>query len=359
MGVQFPTDRGGGVAVDTETSVSTSASLAVDSAYDQLNSALGGWFRGRRVLPEEAKDLAQETIVRTFVHLKRHGQQADDLKPLAFTIARNLLAERARRGNNVVVTLTDEIDIADTEPSPLDRYLETEERTAVSQAVASLQSRHRRVIELWMRGDTPADIARQLGIKRNAADALLHRARRRLATMLEGSRSAVGLLIGLLPVRLRLGFRRAAASVQAMDPGARFATAAAGLTAVGVATALSVSAVATQPTLDKPARSDAPASVAPAVPARPVTPSSAPPSTPVRTTSSNDRTPSQPGVKADLRTKNIDVSAGEGKMRSGKTGKRGADVWYDHGDSSQADAVIDPATSFTCASAPVCSLGGK
>ncbi|HJT37545.1 MAG TPA: sigma-70 family RNA polymerase sigma factor, partial [Actinomycetota bacterium] len=195
--------------------LASSDACTIGPAYPQLLSALSGWFRSRGVPSEESKDLAQETILRTLIHLKRHGQRGDDLKPLVFTIARNLLTERARRGVGNVVTLSDDIDVADPSPTPLDTVMAGEERLAVGDALASLGSRHRKVIELWMRGDTPADIAHALGIKRNAADALLHRARRRLASVLRESGQAFGSFVGLWGLR----FRRAAAAVSRNDPG--------------------------------------------------------------------------------------------------------------------------------------------
>jgi len=220
--------------------VDVDASFSIAPAYPQLLSSVSGWFRSRGVPSEEAKDLGQETVVRTLVHLKRHGQRGEDLKPLVFTIARNLFTERARHGYGHVVTLTDDIDIADTAPTPLDTLMQTEERTAVSEALSSLGSRHRKVIELWMKGDTPADIARTMGIKRNAADALLHRARRRLASVLRESGQAFGGFIGLWTMRLR----RAASSAAMLDPSAMLAQAASAVAAVSIAGVVAVSGAA-------------------------------------------------------------------------------------------------------------------
>jgi RNA polymerase sigma-70 factor (ECF subfamily) len=210
--------------------------FSIGPAYPQLLASLSGWFRSRGVPREESKDLGQETIVRTLVHLKRHGRRGEDLKPLVFTIARNLLTERARRGVGNVVTLTEDIDVADPSPTPLDSVMAGEERSAVSAAIASLGPRHRRVVELWMRGETPADIARTLGIKRNAADALLHRARRRLATVLRESGQAFGGFLGLWGLRVR----RTVHAIAQTDPGALVAQAAGALAAVTAAGAIAI-----------------------------------------------------------------------------------------------------------------------
>lgn len=194
------------------------ASHAIGPSYPQLLPALSGWFRGRGVPFEESKDLGQETIVRTLTHLKRHGQRGDDLKPLVFTIARNLLAERARRHTAHVIALNEHIDVADPAPTPLEQVVEGEQRTSVVEALGSLAPRHRRVIELWMAGDTPAEIASSLGIKRNAADALLHRARRRLAALLRETGTGAPSVLGLWRLRMRDATRRLAVAVGYFDP---------------------------------------------------------------------------------------------------------------------------------------------
>ncbi len=339
--------------VDTDTSAS--ASTAIASSYEELTGALAGWFRGRRVLPEESKDLAQETILRTLIHLKRHGARSEDLKPLAFTIARNLLAERARRSNGIVVTLTDEVDVPDPEPSPLDRLLEREERSEVSRAVASLASRHRQVIELSMRGDTPADIARKLGVKRNAADALLHRARRRLAVTLESSRGSLGAVLGLLPLRLRLLARRAAGAFSSMDPAAQIASAAAGLTAVGVAVALTV--MPSSAPHRSPSSRPASTTVRPSAPAAPVSPKVSAPQVSHSAPPSGDA-PEQPQASVDAKVGHEpEVSVRTGPQAPDDGGKRpGASVWYDQGDEREpGNDLLNPAVDITCATAPICS----
>lgn len=235
-----------------------STDLSIGPSYLQLLASLSGWFRSRGVPGEESKDLAQETIVRTLIHLKRHGQRGEDLKPLVFTIARNLLTERARRGVGNVMTLTEDMDVADPSPTPLETVVQSEERSAVTNALGALGSRHRKVIELWMRGETPADIARTLGIKRNAADALLHRARRRLASILRESGEAFGAFIGLWGLRAR----RVASLFSRNDPSALFAQAASAVAAVSIAGVLAMSGGGSAPAT--PARHAAHAPSAPA-----------------------------------------------------------------------------------------------
>jgi len=211
------------------------AQVAYRAAFDGLRR----FFAGRGVPNEEAADLAQEALTRTFIHIKRHGRASEDLWPLLTTVARNIYADRGRRNAPVYVPLTQAAELADADPTPDDVVVRRERRDAVRAAVASLPARHRRAIELELRGMTPADIARELGIKRNAADALLHRARRSLASKLESMRGALGTLPFVL--RLRLLARRASAALGRLDPTCAVTGAATGIVAVALVGALGAS----------------------------------------------------------------------------------------------------------------------
>jgi RNA polymerase sigma-70 factor, ECF subfamily len=186
------------------------------SSYRSSLGRLVGFFRAKGVPRDEAADLANETMVRMLVHLKRHGRDRTDLGPLVRTIARNLLIERVRKQAPVCLPLGDDIDVADDALEPLDQLVVSERRDAVRRAIGSLSPRHRHVVGLWMDGRTPQEIGRELGIKRNAVDAILHRARRSLAAKLD-SGGVLG-VFGLIGFRVRLFARRASDAVLSVDP---------------------------------------------------------------------------------------------------------------------------------------------
>lgn len=225
------------------------------SSYRSSLGRLVGFFRAKGVPRDEAADLANETMVRMLVHLKRHGRDRTDLGPLVRTIARNLLIERVRKQAPVIVPLGDDIDVADDGLEPADQFLASERRDAVRKAIHSLSPRHRHVVGLWMEGRTPADIARELGIKRNAVDAILHRARRSLAAKLDGG----GILgvFGLVGLRLRLLARRVSDAVVSLDPSGQTAPTGLVVATMGMAAVLTFSSPAT-------AASTAPSVAAPA-----------------------------------------------------------------------------------------------
>lgn len=229
----------GGAPLTTDLHERTAAE-DLDASYTALFRELSGAFRARGLGAEEARDLAQESLVRTFVHLKRHGRTRPDLRPLAHTIAKRLYVERGRRRRPHLVDLPEAEAVADTAPEPLDEVVAREQREGVHAALRSLTPRHRRAVSMWMQGLRPAEIARELGIKRNAADALLHRARRQLALRLDRhgpGGSSLG-LVATVTLQVRSLFRRAADGIARLDPSGAAAQATAGLAVAGVAAVL-------------------------------------------------------------------------------------------------------------------------
>jgi RNA polymerase sigma factor (sigma-70 family) len=67
-----------------------------------------------------------------------------------------------------------------------DVYAALESELDVHQLLDGLPEREREVVLLcWLRGREIADVAREVGIERNAVDQALHRARQRLRGMME------------------------------------------------------------------------------------------------------------------------------------------------------------------------------
>lgn len=175
-------------------------------------------FRSRGLDAEEAADLAQETVARTLLHLNRHGVRQPDLGPLMGRIARNLVAERARSRRPNLVALSGAEAVDDPTQDPHEHVARHERQVAVRRALGELNGRHREALLLSMRGSAPAEIARKLGVERNAADALLHRARRRLAERLADSRERLAGFIGVLSLRVRSAGRRASDAASGLHP---------------------------------------------------------------------------------------------------------------------------------------------
>ncbi|GAC1409477.1 MAG: hypothetical protein NVSMB57_02190 [Actinomycetota bacterium] len=165
----------------------------LDQTYRRTFARLKGLFRARGCTPEEAADLAQEAAMRAYVHVRRWGVSGEGLDPLMNRIARNLLIDRHRRVAPHLVPLDNAAEVSDPCADPPEEVIRRQRAGEVQSAVSELPTRHRTALLYSMDGLSPAEVANQLGIGRNAADALLHRARRslrdRLSHMGEGALS--------------------------------------------------------------------------------------------------------------------------------------------------------------------------
>lgn len=316
------------------------------SSYRTQLSQLVGYFRAKGVPSDEAADMANETMVRLLVHLKRHGRSRTDLGPLVRTIARNLVIERVRRAPVVLVPLGDDVDVADEAPEPADHLLASERREAVREAIRALSPRHRHVVGMWMDGRTPGEIARSLGVKRNAVDAILHRARRSLAARLDGG-GALG-LVAFIGLRLRVFARRAAGTIGSIDPSGQAAPAAITLATMGLAAVLTLTGTPRNAVAQP--RTEAPAT-APAI------------ATNARnTTASANMTPRADGRGAqgpvsDVKEYRVDVV--RAPVTDPITGEKGeSGVWIEYYPSEGLSTPLDPIIGVLfdgCVSSGYCS----
>jgi len=195
----------------------------LDGGYSATFERLRRFFMARGVPREEAADLAQESITRALLHIQRRGTspEYDGIGPLLSRIGINLLIDRARAVRPRLVPIDNAESVLALDADPSDHITRLDRDATVRGAIGQLSDRHRRALELTLQGLTPAEIAADLGIRRNAADALLHRARRRLAERLS---SAVLTVFGAISVRARIAARRAAYATRSLEaqagPGA-------------------------------------------------------------------------------------------------------------------------------------------
>ena len=167
-------------------------------------------FRARGCTPEEAADLAQDAAVRAYVHIRRWGVNGTGLDPLLNRIARNLLIDRYRRTTPHIVPLDDAGELHDPDQDPTEEVARRQRSRAVHTAIQDLPARHQAAITYSLSGLSPEEVGARMGIGRNAADALLHRARRslkeRLQTVGEGMFGfALGVRVRLDRITGRIG----------------------------------------------------------------------------------------------------------------------------------------------------------
>jgi RNA polymerase sigma factor (sigma-70 family) len=211
--------------------------------YHSAFRRLRAFFMARHVGWDDAADLAQETIARALVHIGRHGVAREDLWPLLRTIAHNLYADRGRRSTVAHVPLASAAGVPDERPGPDEVFATRESVARMRSAIAALPHRYRRALDLSMRGHAPAAIARELGIKPNAAYVVLHRARRRLAAHLESDSPLPAVIGAPFALRFRLLLRRLAAHLGRLEPTGAFAAAATSAVAIAAAAALTLAPI--------------------------------------------------------------------------------------------------------------------
>ena len=214
----------------------------LQAAYAQTFDRLRRMFRARGCTPEEAADLAQDAAVRAYVHIRRWGVNGTGLDPLLNRIARNLLIDRYRRTTPHIVPLDDAGELHDPDQDPTEEVARRQRSRAVHTAIQDLPTRHQAAITYSLSGLSPEEVGRRMGIGRNAADALLHRARRslkeRLQTVGEGM---FGFALG---IRVRWDRFTGRAGGQALQDNGLAVGLQAGAAVVSMAVAAVISVVA-------------------------------------------------------------------------------------------------------------------
>ena len=134
-----------------------------------------------------ADDLLQESYYR-FLRAERRFDSEAHRRNYLFRIATNLAHDRRRRGRHAVSVPVP----AENEPGALtdrsDLAADTERRTDLARAMASLKPREREMLWLaYAQGSSHEEIAEALGVRKGSIKILLFRARRRLAAALGGA----------------------------------------------------------------------------------------------------------------------------------------------------------------------------
>jgi RNA polymerase sigma-70 factor (ECF subfamily) len=136
-----------------------------------------------------ADDLLQESYYR-FLRAERRFDSESHRRNYLFRIATNLAHDRHRRGRHAVSVPVP----AENEPGALvdssDLAADTERRTDLARAMATLKPREREMLWLaYAQGSSHEEIAESLGVRKSSIKILLFRARRRLAAALGGPRA--------------------------------------------------------------------------------------------------------------------------------------------------------------------------
>jgi len=129
-----------------------------------------------------ADDLLQESYYR-FLRAERAFDNETHRRNYLFRIATNLAHDRHRRAKVSVSVPLPEENAPGALTDSTDLAADTERRTDLARAMATLKPREREMLWLaYAQGSSHEEIADTLGLKKNSIKILLFRARRRLAT---------------------------------------------------------------------------------------------------------------------------------------------------------------------------------
>jgi RNA polymerase sigma-70 factor (ECF subfamily) len=167
----------------------TGAFAAVVEAYQ---GPLFGYL-GRMGLPQaRAEEIAQETFLRAWTHLDEYDAGRASFNTWLYTIAHRLaLNALARRATTQELSSTPAHDPASTAPEPAEAFAAGQLGASLRAALLALPATDRSAVALtYIKDLALVDVARIEGCTVGAIKARLHRARAKLAELLEDERSA-------------------------------------------------------------------------------------------------------------------------------------------------------------------------
>jgi RNA polymerase sigma-70 factor (ECF subfamily) len=150
--------------------------MDVDVLFEQLYPALYRYLHRLTGDPDAAEDVAQES----FVRLLQQSLPAEEVRPWLFTVATNLVRDRARKRQR-------HLRLADAVPAPAPREapdVSTERADEIRRVRAALDEvpeRDRTLLLMREEGFKYDEIARAVGVAPGSVGTLLARALRRFA----------------------------------------------------------------------------------------------------------------------------------------------------------------------------------
>lgn len=139
------------------------------------------WNTGSR---EEAEDLCEETFYRALKHIGRYDESKSSFRSWVMRIAHNLMVDRYRHRSRRPEA---ELDEGLAAPGDITSGVEAKElRAAIEEAMRGLTPEQRQVLQMkYFLEMSNAEVARALGKREGAVNALQHRALRKMGGLLE------------------------------------------------------------------------------------------------------------------------------------------------------------------------------
>lgn len=152
-----------------------------EAAFQRLYPSLFRYLQRLTGDEDVAEDLAQET----FVRLLRQKIPEDEIRPWIFTVAMNLVRDRARKSERRLRLLSTAPELVTRPPLP-DEQTERNERIGRVRGVLDrLPERDRQLLLMREEGFKYEEIARVIGVAPASVGTLIARALKRFVAMYE------------------------------------------------------------------------------------------------------------------------------------------------------------------------------
>jgi len=150
-------------------------------AYEEHKDAIFRHCYFRTFDRELAKDLLQETFVKTWDYL-RDGHDIDNMRAFLYKVATNLIINNARKAKSTSLEALQEAGFDPGEDDPETKRDWIEEKKVVT-LLAKVDEPYRSAVTLrYVEGLQPAEIAEVLGVSANVISVRIHRGLKQLKT---------------------------------------------------------------------------------------------------------------------------------------------------------------------------------
>src|SRR3989344_6380181 len=128
---------------------------------------------------EKAKDLVQETFVKTWAYINA-GNEVSNLKAFVFKVARNLIIDHYRRSKEISLDVLREAGF-DRATDNENEIFANAEHSQVIKALDKIKPKYKEMIILrFMEGLSPREISEITGVSENVVSVRIHRAVKKL-----------------------------------------------------------------------------------------------------------------------------------------------------------------------------------
>jgi RNA polymerase sigma-70 factor, ECF subfamily len=148
-----------------------------DSVFEELYPSLFRYLHRLTGDGDVAEDIAQET----FVRLLRQELPENEVRPWLFTVAMNLVRDRARKSERRQRLLTTAPPLVTRQPLPDEDLERTERIAAVREVLDRLPDRDRQLLLMREEGFRYDEIAKVVGVAPASVGTLIARALKRFA----------------------------------------------------------------------------------------------------------------------------------------------------------------------------------